>query len=54
MPFTAAISRLLQNAQPLRRLRPPHVIHCHILAHEDGGMMTVVEVAPSRSPYSHH
>ncbi|MBW8875087.1 MAG: multicopper oxidase domain-containing protein [Acidobacteria bacterium] len=30
------------------------VIHCHILAHEDRGMMTVVEVAPLRSPYSHH
>jgi FtsP/CotA-like multicopper oxidase with cupredoxin domain len=31
-----------------------YVIHCHILAHEDRGMMTVVEVAPVRSPYSHH
>lgn len=31
-----------------------YVIHCHILAHEDRGMMTVVEVAPSRSPYSHN
>jgi len=31
-----------------------YVIHCHILAHEDRGMMTVVEVAPLRSPYSHH
>jgi hypothetical protein len=30
------------------------VIHCHILAHEDRGMMTVVEVAPLSSPYSHH
>jgi FtsP/CotA-like multicopper oxidase with cupredoxin domain len=30
-----------------------YVIHCHILAHEDRGMMTVVEVAPSKSPYSH-
>ena len=29
-------------------------IHCHILAHEDRGMMTVVEVAPSQSPCSHH
>ena len=28
-----------------------YVIHCHILAHEDRGMMTVVEVAPSQSPY---
>ncbi|HJQ27141.1 MAG TPA: multicopper oxidase domain-containing protein [Blastocatellia bacterium] len=31
-----------------------YVMHCHILAHEDRGMMTVVEVAPARSPYSHH
>jgi FtsP/CotA-like multicopper oxidase with cupredoxin domain len=31
-----------------------YVIHCHILAHEDRGMMTIVEVAPSRTPYSHH
>jgi FtsP/CotA-like multicopper oxidase with cupredoxin domain len=31
-----------------------YVIHCHILAHEDRGMMTVVEVAPLSSPYSHH
>ena len=31
-----------------------YVIHCHILAHEDRGMMTIVEVAPLRSPYSHH
>jgi FtsP/CotA-like multicopper oxidase with cupredoxin domain len=31
-----------------------YVIHCHILAHEDRGMMTVVEVAPIISPYSHH
>ncbi|MDX6385157.1 MAG: hypothetical protein QOK48_2730 [Blastocatellia bacterium] len=30
------------------------VIHCHILAHEDRGMMTVVEVTPLLSPYSHH
>jgi FtsP/CotA-like multicopper oxidase with cupredoxin domain len=30
------------------------VIHCHILAHEDRGMMTVVEVTPRLSPYSHH
>jgi FtsP/CotA-like multicopper oxidase with cupredoxin domain len=30
------------------------VIHCHILAHEDRGMMTVVEVAPIQTPYSHH
>jgi len=31
-----------------------YVIHCHILAHEDRGMMTVVEVAPLSSPYAHH
>jgi FtsP/CotA-like multicopper oxidase with cupredoxin domain len=31
-----------------------YVIHCHILAHEDRGMMTIVEVAPLQSPYSHH
>ena len=31
-----------------------YVIHCHILAHEDRGMMTVVEVRPRLSPYSHH
>ena len=31
-----------------------YVIHCHILAHEDRGMMTVVQVAPVQSPYSHH
>jgi len=31
-----------------------YVLHCHILAHEDRGMMTIVEVAPARTPYSHH
>ena len=31
-----------------------YVIHCHILAHEDRGMMTIVEVAPARTPYSHN
>ncbi|HYX27884.1 MAG TPA: multicopper oxidase domain-containing protein [Pyrinomonadaceae bacterium] len=31
-----------------------YVMHCHILAHEDRGMMTIVEVAPARTPYSHH
>lgn len=31
-----------------------YVIHCHILAHEDRGMMTIVEVAPGRTPYSHN
>ena len=30
-----------------------YVIHCHILAHEDRGMMTIVEVVPFRTPYSH-
>jgi FtsP/CotA-like multicopper oxidase with cupredoxin domain/plastocyanin len=30
------------------------VIHCHILAHEDRGMMTVVQVQPLLSTYSHH
>jgi hypothetical protein len=30
-----------------------YVIHCHILAHEDRGMMTMVQVLPYTSPYSH-
>jgi FtsP/CotA-like multicopper oxidase with cupredoxin domain len=30
------------------------VLHCHILAHEDRGMMTVVEVRPRALPYAHH
>jgi FtsP/CotA-like multicopper oxidase with cupredoxin domain len=34
------------------------VLHCHILGHEDLGMMTVVEVTPGtppkKSPYEHH
>jgi FtsP/CotA-like multicopper oxidase with cupredoxin domain len=29
------------------------VMHCHILAHEDRGMMAVVEVVPRRLPYAH-
>ena len=29
------------------------VTHCHILAHEDRGMMTIVEVVPFTTPYSH-
>jgi hypothetical protein len=29
------------------------VIHCHILAHEDRGMMMVVEVRPLQLPYAH-
>ncbi len=31
-----------------------YVIHCHILIHEDRGMMQLVEVVPGTSPYSHH
>jgi FtsP/CotA-like multicopper oxidase with cupredoxin domain len=30
------------------------VMHCHILAHEDRGMMTIVEVVPLKPPVSHH
>jgi FtsP/CotA-like multicopper oxidase with cupredoxin domain len=30
------------------------VLHCHILAHEDRGMMTVVHVSPLQPPQSHH
>jgi FtsP/CotA-like multicopper oxidase with cupredoxin domain len=30
-----------------------YVMHCHILAHEDRGMMTIVEVVPFRTPYRH-
>ena len=30
------------------------VTHCHILAHEDRGMMTVVRVIPLQAPMSHH
>jgi FtsP/CotA-like multicopper oxidase with cupredoxin domain len=30
-----------------------YVIHCHILAHEDRGMMTVVQVVPFTTPYTH-
>jgi FtsP/CotA-like multicopper oxidase with cupredoxin domain len=30
-----------------------YVIHCHILAHEDRGMMTIVEVVPYTTPYTH-
>ena len=29
------------------------VMHCHILAHEDRGMMMVVEVRPLKMPYAH-
>jgi FtsP/CotA-like multicopper oxidase with cupredoxin domain len=31
-----------------------YVLHCHILAHEDRGMMTVVEVVPTKTIYAHH
>jgi FtsP/CotA-like multicopper oxidase with cupredoxin domain len=31
-----------------------YVIHCHILSHEDRGMMTVVSVAPLQPPFTHH
>jgi FtsP/CotA-like multicopper oxidase with cupredoxin domain len=31
-----------------------YVIHCHILAHEDRGMMTVVEVSRAPMPYLHN
>jgi FtsP/CotA-like multicopper oxidase with cupredoxin domain len=32
-----------------------YVIHCHILAHEDRGMMELVQVIPKpKSPYTHH
>ena len=30
-----------------------YVLHCHILSHEDRGMMTVVEVVPFTTAYSH-
>jgi FtsP/CotA-like multicopper oxidase with cupredoxin domain len=31
-----------------------YVIHCHILAHEDRGMMNIVEVVPYKTIYAHH
>jgi FtsP/CotA-like multicopper oxidase with cupredoxin domain len=31
-----------------------YVMHCHILAHEDRGMMTIVEVVPLTPPVQHH
>ena len=36
-----------------------YVIHCHILAHEDRGMMTIVQLLPANAPrprmmFSHH
>ena len=30
-----------------------YVIHCHILIHEDRGMMQLVEVVPDKPPYVH-
>jgi len=30
-----------------------YVLHCHILAHEDRGMMTIVQVVPFTTAYSH-
>jgi hypothetical protein len=31
-----------------------YVLHCHILIHEDRGMMQLVEVVPNTPPYVHH
>lgn len=31
-----------------------YVVHCHILIHEDRGMMQLVEVVPNAPPYVHH
>jgi L-ascorbate oxidase len=31
-----------------------YVLHCHILIHEDRGMMQLIEVVPSMTPYGHH
>jgi len=31
-----------------------YVIHCHILIHEDRGMMQLVEVVTDKTPYTHH
>jgi FtsP/CotA-like multicopper oxidase with cupredoxin domain len=31
-----------------------YVLHCHILIHEDRGMMQLIEVVTNGSPYSHH
>ena len=30
-----------------------YVLHCHILIHEDRGMMQLVEVVPDKPPYVH-
>jgi FtsP/CotA-like multicopper oxidase with cupredoxin domain len=31
-----------------------YVLHCHILTHEDRGMMQLVEVVPDTTIYTHH
>ena len=31
-----------------------YVLHCHILAHEDRGMMELIEVVPNESVWKHH
>lgn len=31
-----------------------YVLHCHILIHEDRGMMQLIQVVPSKSGYGHH
>src|SRR5437763_1762994 len=31
-----------------------YVLHCHILTHEDRGMMELIEVVPDTTLYSHH
>ncbi len=31
-----------------------YVLHCHILIHEDRGMMQLVEVVPNKTLYTHH
>jgi FtsP/CotA-like multicopper oxidase with cupredoxin domain len=31
-----------------------YVLHCHILGHEDRGMLTIVRVTPSDLPFVHH
>lgn len=31
-----------------------YVLHCHILTHEDRGMMELIEVVPNTTEYSHH
>ena len=31
-----------------------YVLHCHILIHEDRGMMQLIEVVSDKTPYSHH